>query len=164
MPAQPTWFQRLPQILATLGEMTCSPYLDRQAFERLFSVRDRRARALMAGMEGIQVGNAWVVDRLKLIASLERIQRGEAFPYEQRRRERVTAADESRPNASTPPGKCGSRSRKRSAIPAWLPCLRVLNSGRASCEFSLPVPRILPPSSSNCRKPWRTTGELSCTR
>lgn len=89
MPAQPTWFPRLTQILADLRAMNDVPVIDRQAFERLFRVRDRRARALMSRFAGIQIGHAWAVDRLQLIQALERIQRGEEFKVEQRRRERI---------------------------------------------------------------------------
>ena len=63
--------------------------MDRQAFERLFGVRDRRARVLMSRFEGTQIGNAWAVDRRKLIAALERIQRGDNFQWEQQRRQRI---------------------------------------------------------------------------
>jgi len=63
--------------------------VDRQAFERLFRVRDRRARVLMSRFEGTQIGNAWAVDRRKLISALERIERGEDFQWEQQRRQRI---------------------------------------------------------------------------
>lgn len=91
MPAQPTWFPRLAEILADLRAMKDVPVIDRQAFERLFRVRDRRARALMSRFAGVQIGHAWAVDRTKLIAALEATQRGEEFQYEQRRRERIAA-------------------------------------------------------------------------
>ena len=44
MPTQPTWFPRLTTILANLRELEKAPYIDRQAFERIFGLRDRRAR------------------------------------------------------------------------------------------------------------------------
>jgi hypothetical protein len=94
MPAQPTWFPRLPQILAELRALEKAPYIDRQAFERLFGVRDRRARVLMSRFEGTQIGNAWAIDRRRLIGALETIQRGEEFQYEHRRRQRVAAVYE----------------------------------------------------------------------
>jgi hypothetical protein len=94
MPAQPTWFPRLPEILTELRALETVPYLDRQAFERLFHVKDRRARVLMSRFGGIQIGNAWAVDRQHLIQALEAIQRGEEFQWEQRRRERIAAVYE----------------------------------------------------------------------
>jgi hypothetical protein len=70
MPAQPTWFPRLTKILADLRAMQNVPVIDRQAFERIFRVRDRRARALMSRFAGIQIGHAWAVDRLQLIQTV----------------------------------------------------------------------------------------------
>ena len=67
MPAQPAWFHRLEEILAALQSMT-STHLDRRAVEKLFRVRQRRARQIMAGLEGLRVGNAAAVSREALIA------------------------------------------------------------------------------------------------
>ena len=94
MPAHPSWFPRLPLILEDLRALKHVPYLDRQAFEKVFQVKDRRARILMAGFAGVQIGNAWAVDRLQLIAALERLQSGEEFQSEQQRRKRVAAVYE----------------------------------------------------------------------
>src|SRR3954462_5484590 len=91
MPAQPSWFPRLSAILTELRALETVPYLDRQAFERLFRVRDRRARVLLSHFEGTQIGNAWAVDRQQLIRSLERLAQGEEFQGKQRRRERIAA-------------------------------------------------------------------------
>jgi hypothetical protein len=89
MPAQPTWFPRLTKIIADLRALGSVPYIDRQAFERAFGVRDRRARVLMSRFKGTQIGNAWAVDRRELIKALERIQRGDDFEWDHRRRRRV---------------------------------------------------------------------------
>src|SRR5216117_3443809 len=51
MPYQPAWFHRPDEILETLRAMEAS-HLDRQAVQKLFSVRKRRARQLMAGFAG----------------------------------------------------------------------------------------------------------------
>jgi len=69
-------------------------YIDGQAFERLFQVKDRRARVLMSRFAGTQIGNAWAVDRQHLIQALEAIQRGEEFQWERQRRERIAAVYE----------------------------------------------------------------------
>ena len=66
MPAQPAWFHRLDEILSALRAMT-STRLDRAAVEKLFGVGQRRARQLMAGLDGIRAGNAAAVSRLALI-------------------------------------------------------------------------------------------------
>ena len=70
MPAQLAWFQRLDEILSALRSMT-STHIDRAAVEKLFRVRQRRARQIMAGLEGLRVGNAAAVSREALIARLE---------------------------------------------------------------------------------------------
>lgn len=36
------------------------PFPDRQALERLFQVRDRRARVVVSRFEGMQIGHAWL--------------------------------------------------------------------------------------------------------
>ena len=91
MPAQPAWFHRLDEILADLRSMT-STHLDRAAVEKLFRVRQRRARQIMAGLEGLRVGNAAAVSREALIARLERTAAAGVFQWEGNRRTRVVEA------------------------------------------------------------------------
>src|ERR1035437_5521397 len=88
MPAQPTWFHRLDEILETLRGMESS-HLDRQAVQKLFGVRERRARQLMAGLPGLRAGNAFAASRLALIARLEETAAGALFQWETNRRARV---------------------------------------------------------------------------
>ena len=59
MPSQPACFQRLDEILADLRSIE-STRLDRLAVEKLFRVRQRRARQIMLGL---RVGNAAPVRR-----------------------------------------------------------------------------------------------------
>ena len=89
MPSQPTWFHRLPQILDELRAFE-GAYLDRLAVEKLFGVAERRARQLTAGLAGIQIGNAFAVERPALIARLEQIAAGDAWRHEVSRRTRLT--------------------------------------------------------------------------
>lgn len=89
MPAQPTWFPRLTQILADLRALDVA-YLDRQAFEQLFRVQDRRARHLIRQFGGdTRIGNAWAIQRERLIEALQAIQRGDDFEWDYCRRRRV---------------------------------------------------------------------------
>ena len=88
MPSQPAWFHRLDEILGALRSMT-STHLDRAAVEKLFRVRQRRARQIMVGLEGLRVGNAAAVSREALIARLERTADGGVFQWEGNRRSRV---------------------------------------------------------------------------
>ena len=55
MSAQPAWFHRLDKIFTALRAMT-SAHLDRQAVEKLFRVGQRRARQIMAALEGPRAG------------------------------------------------------------------------------------------------------------
>src|ERR1039457_2792533 len=88
MPSQPAWFHRFDEILETLRGME-STHLDRQAVQKLFGVRERRARQLMAGLPGLRAGNAFAVARLALIARLEETAQGGLFQWEVNRRARV---------------------------------------------------------------------------
>ncbi len=146
MPAQPTWFPRLPLILEQLRALENVPYLDRQAFEALLEVKDRRARTLMARFAGTQLGNAWVVDRLALIEALERLQRGEEFRAERQRRQRI-AASTSKRNGNTPRGKWKSPYRGRACGARSLLCPRACTLRPANCGSSSTG---LKTSSENC--------------
>ena len=88
MPAQPARFHRLDEILSALRSMT-STHLDRAAVEKLFRVRRRRARQIMAGLKGLRAGNAAAVSREALIARLERTAAAGVFQWEGNRRARV---------------------------------------------------------------------------
>jgi len=64
-------------------------YLDRQAVEQIFGVRERRARQLMAGLPCLQVGNAVAVSRGALIERMETTSASGRFQWEIGRRARV---------------------------------------------------------------------------
>ncbi|MDQ2833430.1 MAG: hypothetical protein M3Y50_06700 [Acidobacteriota bacterium] len=90
MPAQPQWFPRLTQILTEIERLEQGTWLDRQAVERLFDVKDRRARNLIRQFGGdTRIGNAWAIQRERLIAALKTIQGGDDFEWDHRRRRRV---------------------------------------------------------------------------
>lgn len=88
MPAQPAWFHKLDEILETLHGMDSS-HLDRQAVQKLFGVRERRARQIMTGLEGLRAGNASAVLRTALIERLEETKESRVFQWEVNRRARV---------------------------------------------------------------------------
>jgi len=88
VPAQPVWLLRLPAIRQTLAELTAA-VLDREAIERVFGVRRRRAIELLHRFGGYQAGKTFLVDRLSLIGQLEALERGGEFGQERRRRSRV---------------------------------------------------------------------------
>ena len=91
MPAIPSWFQRLGEILEVLRSLE-APFLDRAAVEQLFGVRRRRAHQLMAAFGGYQAGKAFLVDRGSLIRALENLRAGAPFQWEARRSRRVAEA------------------------------------------------------------------------
>lgn len=88
MPAQPAWFHRLDSILSELQALEAD-YLDRQAVERLFGVRQRRARRLIEGLPCLRIGNAVAVERVALVRRLEAVAAGDQFEREVSRRTRV---------------------------------------------------------------------------
>src|ERR1035437_1213261 len=88
MPSQPAWFHRLDEILDTLRGMESS-HLDRLAVQKLFGVRERRARQLMAGLPRLRAGNASAGLRPALIARLEDTAKRGLFQWEVTRRARV---------------------------------------------------------------------------
>lgn len=88
MPAQPAWFHRLESILSELRSLDAD-YIDRLCVERIFGVRERRARQLMAGLRCLQIGNAVAVSRAALIQRLETTSAGARFQWEIGRRTRV---------------------------------------------------------------------------
>ena len=88
MPSQPAWFHRLEEILSALRAMTSS-HLDRAAVEKLFRVRQCRARQIMAGWAGLRVGNVSAVSREALIACLEQTAAAGVFQWEGNRRARL---------------------------------------------------------------------------
>ena len=66
-----------------------NPYLDRHSIQKLFRVQERRARQLMAGLPGMQVGNAVAISRSALLSRLEETAAGGLFQEEVKRRARV---------------------------------------------------------------------------
>lgn len=89
MPAQPSWFVRVPDILTTLRDEDCPPLLDRAAIELLFGLRRRQAIRLMGVSGGYQVGRTFLVDRQGLIAFLEKVAKTGAVDRAVQRKERI---------------------------------------------------------------------------
>jgi len=92
MPAKPSWFTRVAAIADALRAADDLPFLDREAVERLFAVRRRRAQQLMRQWGGFQTGKSWLVDRREVLAALERLAQGQEFEGEWRRKTRVAQA------------------------------------------------------------------------
>lgn len=92
MPAQPSWYLRVPEILGHLRAPTAPPFLDRPAVEQLFRVSRRQAIRLLGGSNGYQIGKTFLVDRQSLVSFLENVERSGAAPQARARKQRVLTA------------------------------------------------------------------------
>src|SRR5450759_792257 len=88
MPAKPEWLLRLPEIRAELEHLD-APVVDRAGIEHLFGLRRRRAIELMHQFGGYQAGLTFLLDRARLLESLQSLESGEDYSVEKRRRERL---------------------------------------------------------------------------
>lgn len=75
MPAQASWYLRIPEIVAQLHTPAAPPFLDRPAIENLFRLRRRQAIRLMGSCGGYQIGKTYLVDRTSLLCFLEQLTR-----------------------------------------------------------------------------------------
>lgn len=88
MPAKPTWWARLGEIITTLEESD-AVVMDRSAAERLFLVGPRRAVQLMTLFGAQEAGGAALIERGVLLAKLQEIRDSNTFTEERRRRRKV---------------------------------------------------------------------------
>jgi hypothetical protein len=66
--------------------------VDRAIVEKLFRLKRRRAISLLKSLGGFESGNAFLVERLSLVAQLEAMREGAGFQEEYQRRVRFTEA------------------------------------------------------------------------
>lgn len=92
MPAQASWYLRVPEIVAQLHTPTAPPFLDRPAIESLFRLRRRQAIRLMGTCGGYQVGKTYLVDRDALLLFLDCLVRTGVVDAAAQRRRRVRDA------------------------------------------------------------------------
>jgi len=138
MPALSQWFLRLPEIIAELKVLT-APVVDRALVEKLFWLKRRHAIDLCHRFGGFQAGRTFLVDRVHLIAGLERLQRDPDYEHELHRRERlsemVTEARRLRAGAEVKlPVGVDAFSRCMSDLPAGIH----LQPGHLTVSFSQP--------------------------
>ena len=88
MPDKPTWYGRLDQVIAELGELPW-PWVDRETLQSLLQVGPRRAQQILRPCVTRQIGANGVADREELIAHLKRLAAGDEAHYERRRRQRL---------------------------------------------------------------------------
>lgn len=119
MPDQPSWIQRVPEILAKLSAFE-TPFLDRPAIEALFGLRRRQAIHLLGRLGGYQVGKTYLVPREAVGEFLKDPDRWSASAGERGRFERVQRAlGEARQESAL----------RQIAIPAQTETLRIEFSG-----------------------------------
>ena len=88
MPDKPTWYGRLDQAIAELGNLPW-PWVDRETLQSLLQVGPRRAQQILRPCVTRQVGANGVAGREELIAHLKRLAAGDEAHYERRRRQRL---------------------------------------------------------------------------
>ena len=88
MPRSPQWFHQLSSALAQL-ETFPAPVVDRASLETLLQISRRSAIRLLHEFGGYQAGRTFLIRREDLIAALKRMQAGETFSHEVRRRTRL---------------------------------------------------------------------------
>ena len=88
MPAKPSWYSKLDDIIREL-ELLPRPFVDRATLEFLLGVGRRRAQQIMTACITERVGTSSLADRDALIAHLRRLAEGDDSYYERRRRRNV---------------------------------------------------------------------------
>ena len=88
MPDKPSWYGRLDQVIAELGDLPW-PWVDRETLQSLLQVGPRRAQQILRPCVTRQVGASGVADREELVAHLKRLATGDEAHYERRRRQRL---------------------------------------------------------------------------
>lgn len=136
MPAQSTWFLKLPEILETLRSMP-APVVDRALFERLFGVRRRRAIQLLNRFGGFQSGRTYLVDRLELVFKIEALLATGEYAQEHRRKQRLyKQLDGFRARSAAARVRIPVTAEDCSARPSELPAGVKLEDGRLAVEFA----------------------------
>jgi hypothetical protein len=92
MPDQPSWIDRVPEILEVLESPNAPALLDRPAVEALFRLRRRQAIQLLGRLGGYKVGKTFLVPREAAIRFLRDPRRWSAAALERGRFERVRVA------------------------------------------------------------------------
>jgi hypothetical protein len=140
MPGQPSWIDRLPEILESLEAPGFPPFLDRPAVEVLFGVRRRQAIELLRRFGGYQVGKTFLAPREMVAGFLRHPQRWSAAAEERGRFERVrNALGDARQELD----------QRRIAIPTRKETLRIefsglpagilLEAGKLTVDFATPA-------------------------
>ena len=91
MPAKSSWLLNIPAIRSMLAEVTL-PVIDRAVIQSVFGLGRRQAIALLHRFGGYQAGNAFLVERIRLIGELDQIAESRNYQQETARREKLASA------------------------------------------------------------------------
>lgn len=89
MPDQPSWLQRVPDILNKLSASDAPTVFDRAAVEVLFGLRRRQAIRLLSQCGGYQAGRTFLVPREALLEYLNTRIDSERVSFAVRRKTRI---------------------------------------------------------------------------
>ena len=93
MPDQPSWIDRVPQILEALHSPVCPPFLDRPSVQKLFGdLSARQTNRLMQRCQGYRVGRSVLVSRESLEALLNHCHKTGAVEREIARKQRLLSS------------------------------------------------------------------------
>ena len=92
MPKLPSWYVRVPEILAQLRSPETPPVLDRSTIEELFGLRRRQAIRVLGGLQGFQIGKTFVIERQVVVEFLEGLENSGIAPEARARKRRVAEA------------------------------------------------------------------------
>jgi hypothetical protein len=135
MPAKPRWHADLDKIRLEAAALP-APFLDRQAFQKLFGLRRRQAQNLMSILGGYRAGTSVVIGRQELLLNLDGLAGERGSKTEATRKARVVEAldalrSHARPKRIEPPPV----PRPGSALPEGA---RISAPGELTISFSTP--------------------------
>lgn len=136
MPRPVEWLQRLPASIEALQDIT-TPVISRAMLQQLLGVHRRTAIRLMEKFGGYCCGKTYLIERVKLVDALKRIEAGESYTFETGRRERLAqrldvARRESKARAVEIPVAPDVWGREVGALPATVS----LQPGRLEITFA----------------------------
>ena len=135
MPAKPRWHADLDRIRASVATLP-SPFVDRQAVEKLFHLGPRQANNLMRSLGGYKIGPSAVVSREDLLLKLDDLAGKRGYQAQITRKARVVEAldevrSQARPRRIAPP----PARQPGSALPEGA---RISAPGELTITFSSP--------------------------
>ena len=135
MPRKPEWLQQLPAALDALLRFP-APVVDRAALEKLLRVERRTAIRLLHRFGGFQAGKTFLVDRVELIAALEKVAAGDQASEERERHTRLAdSLDRARLLAPGRKVRIEAASDVRHRVLKELPAGIHLAPGRLTIDF-----------------------------